>query len=90
WMGATNPQLVTEMNERTSQTCANAKRAGIEIYTVGLATNKVSQSTQTVVETMLSDCASSSDKARLPKESSELKSTFESIANELSALRLAL
>jgi len=89
-MGTSNANLVTQMNERTAQTCANAKAAGIRVYTIGLATNKVSQSTQTVVESMLRDCASTPTNARLPKQSSDLKDTFESIANELSALRLAL
>ena len=89
-MGNPNTELVRQMNERTSQTCANAKSAGINIYTIGLATDKVSQSTTDVVETMLKGCASNQDQARFPKESSELKETFELIANELSALRLAI
>ncbi|KKB76632.1 hypothetical protein VW35_17865 [Devosia soli] len=89
-MGTSNANLVTQMNERTAQTCANAKAAGIRVYTIGLATDKVSQSSQSVVEAMLSDCASNAGNARLPKKSSELRDVFESIANELSALRLAI
>lgn len=89
-MSSTNAQLVVAMNERTSQTCTNAKEAGITIYTIGLATDKVSQSTPEVVRAMLAGCASTPERARLPAQSSELKAVFESIANELSALRLAL
>ncbi|KRA95197.1 hypothetical protein ASD83_20520 [Devosia sp. Root685] len=89
-MNATNAQLVEQMNQRTSDTCANAKAAGIEIYTIGLATDKVSQSTTAVVQAMLKGCASATDKAEFPSASSDLKDNFTSIANELSALRLAL
>lgn len=88
-LNVSNAQLVTQMNERTSQTCANAKAAGITVYTIGLATDKVSQSTPAVVQAMLKECASTQDRARFPKSSAELKEVFASIANELSALRLA-
>jgi Flp pilus assembly pilin Flp len=88
-LGATNAQLVTQMNERTAQTCANAKAAGITVYTIGLATNKVSQSTPEVVRAMLTNCATTADRARFPNQSSELKATFADIADDLSALRLA-
>jgi hypothetical protein len=89
-MNSTNADLVKEMNQRTSDTCANAKDAGIEVYTIGLATNKVEQSTPAVVQAMLTGCASTPSKAYFPSQSGELKQAFESIANELSALRLAL
>jgi hypothetical protein len=85
-----NAELVRQMNERTSQTCANAKAEGITVYTIGLATNAVSQSTQATVEKMLRECATSPDRAHLPKSPTELKAVFQRIANDLSALRLAL
>ncbi|KKB08700.1 hypothetical protein VE26_01025 [Devosia chinhatensis] len=88
-VGVSNASLVAEMNTRTAQTCANAKAAGITVYTIGLATDKVSQSTPAVVQAMLTNCASTPDRARFPSQSSELKATFEAIANDLSALRLA-
>ncbi|MEO5808199.1 pilus assembly protein TadG-related protein [Devosia sp.] len=86
-----NADMVTEMNNRTVQTCTNAKEsgAGIDIYTIGLATASVTQSTQAVVETMLKNCASSTDKAYFPATSAELTPVFKSIAAQLSALRLA-
>ena len=85
-----NATLVTEMNQRTKDTCANAKAAGISIYTIGLATDTVTQSTPETVRAMLTDCASSAANAKFPAAPSELKTTFEDIANDLSALRLAL
>lgn len=84
-----NTTLVQDMNQRTIDTCANAKAAGITIYTIGLATDKVDQSTPDVVRAMLRSCATSTDRARFPDVPSDLKSTFESIANDLAALRLA-
>ena len=87
--GAANATLVTAMNDRTRQTCENAKAAGITVYTIGLATSLAVQSTQAEVEDMLADCASTRDKAYFPQNPSELKSVFESIADDLAALRLA-
>ena len=86
---ASNADLVYAMNERTSQTCTNAKAAGITIYTIGLSTDNVTQSTPEVVRAMLSACASTPEKAYFPADPTELKDVFASIANELSALRLA-
>lgn len=87
--GANNATLVATMNERTRQTCENAKAAGITVYTIGLATNQASQSTQAEVEDMLADCASTRDKAHFPQTPGALKQVFQDIANDLSALRLA-
>lgn len=89
-LGTNNADLVTAMNERTSQTCQNAKAAGITVYTIGLSTDKVDQSTPDVVRAMLRACASTPEKAYFPTASNELQSVFASIANELSALRLAM
>jgi Flp pilus assembly protein TadG len=84
-----NSVLVTEMNQRTLDSCINAKAAGISVYTIGLATDSVSQSTPETVRTMLQNCATTAADAKFPNSASELKATFEDIANELSALRLA-
>lgn len=88
-LGASNATLVTAMNERTRQTCENAKAAGITVYVIGLATSQASQSTQAEVEDMLADCASTRDKAYFPQTPGALKSVFEAIADDLTALRLA-
>ena len=86
-MTASNADLVTEMNTRTVQACANAKAEGITVYTIGLATADTSN--PTVVRKMLTDCASTTDKAYFPAQPSELKSVFLAIAGQLAALRLA-
>jgi hypothetical protein len=88
-IASTNAQLVTEMNTRTVQTCTNAKAKGITVYVIGLATSKATQSTPAVVQSMLTQCASSASHVFFPENSSELKSVFQKIASELAALRLA-
>ncbi|KKB86020.1 hypothetical protein VW29_04610 [Devosia limi DSM 17137] len=92
-MGSNKDALVAEMNQRTIDTCANAKarkgsNPGLTIYTIGLATDKVSQSPVSVVKAMLSSCASDPNKARFPPAPSDLKAVFQGIADELAALRL--
>jgi len=92
-MSSNNAALVTEMNQRTLDTCTNAKarkgsNPGLTIYTIGLATNKVTQSTETVVKALLSSCASDPNKANFPAAPSDLKAVFQKIADELAALRL--
>jgi len=88
-VGTPNTTLVTQMNQRLLQTCANAKAAGITIYTIGLATETVSQSTQQVVEDMLATCSSGAGYAYLPESPSELTQVFRDIAGQLAQLRLA-
>lgn len=88
-MGANNATLVSEMNNRTIQTCTNAKAAGITVYTIGLATSQADQSSQAVVEDMLTQCASTPENAFFPQDPSDLKDVFQKIANELTALRLS-
>lgn len=89
-LGSSNATLVSEMNNRTRQSCENAKAEGITIYTIGLATADAVQSTQAEVEDMLADCASTRNKAYFPTTPGELKAVFQAIANDLSSLRLAL
>lgn len=76
---------VTEaMNARTLETCANAKTAGITIYTIGL------NAPNTTTEDMLRGCATSPGHAYFPTQSSELITVFSQIASQLSNLRLAM
>lgn len=68
---------------------------GIDIYTIGLSTHipadNSAQAALDVVanQNMLTNCASSPARARFAATASELKDVFTSIANELTALRLA-
>lgn len=77
-------QVLASMNTRTVETCTNAKAEGIEIYTIGL-----NAPNQTTID-MLEACASSAAHSYFPTASSELITVFESIAAQLSKLRLAL
>lgn len=81
--GTTDAILQTEMDNRTKTTCANAKAAGIDVYTIGL-----SPPNQTTID-MLTACASSASKAYFPTNSADLVTVFQTIANQLADLRLA-
>lgn len=86
--GNSTSALQTEMNNRTLTSCTNAKAGngvdpGITIYTVGL--NPPNQATKD----LLTNCASDANKAFFPTDSSDLTAVFETIANQLSKLRLA-
>lgn len=64
-------------------TCANAKAAGITIYTIHVNTGGDPTST------LLQNCASGSDKFTEIKTANQLISTFQSIGTALSKLRIA-
>jgi len=81
--GWSTSALRAEMNVRTLEACANAKAAGITVYTIGL--NPPNSTTRN----MLKNCASSEANAYFPSQPSELNSVFTAIANQLSALRLS-
>jgi Flp pilus assembly protein TadG len=81
--GTTDALLQTEMDNRTKTTCAAAKTAGIDVYTIGL-----SAPNQTTID-MLTACASSVSKAYFPNNATELVTVFQTIANQLADLRLA-
>lgn len=86
---SSNASLVSDMNARTEQTCANARAEGITIYAIGLATDAATQSTPQRVREMLTNCAGSAARAFFPSQPGELKSVFQQIADQLAALRLA-
>ena len=71
------------MDERTQRACRNAKRAGILIYTILFDFNNGE------TRELLKNCASDKDKAFTADNGSELIATFQKIASELSALRIA-
>lgn len=64
-------------------TCANAKAAGVTIYTIQVNTGGDPTST------LLQNCASGSDKFTEIKTANQLISTFQSIGTALSKLRIA-
>ena len=75
------------MNSRLTTVCTNAKNAGITIYTIGVDTADTTSPSATV--SLLTGCASSSSNAYFPNTASDLTSAFQSIANQLAALRLS-
>ena len=84
--GWSNSQVIKEMDNRTKWACENAKDnpSNIEIYTIGLGISATSTNGK-----MLSDCASSSSHDFFPSSSSDLIDTFQTIADQLSDLRLS-
>jgi hypothetical protein len=80
-------QLDTEMNNRLATVCTNAKAEGITIYTIGIATSQTSNPSAN--QALLTNCATDSSKAYFPTTATDLQNAFVSIANQLSALRLA-
>ena len=85
---SSDAEVTASMDSRAVQTCANAKLAGITIYTIGLATSSTSDPTK--VQKMITDCATDTSKAFFPTTSSELVTVFKTIADQLSNLRLSL
>ncbi|MBN9048794.1 MAG: hypothetical protein J0H78_04980 [Rhizobiales bacterium] len=89
WWGngsATSTSVDKRMYDASSGgrgTCANAKAAGVIIYTVHVNTGGDPTST------LLQNCASGSDKFTEIKSANQLISTFESIGTALSKLRIA-
>lgn len=86
--GTSTNTLQAEMNTRTLTTCTNAKaekdgEPGITIFTIGL-----NAPNQTTID-LLTDCASDPNKAFFPTDSNQLVEVFETIAKQLSNLRLA-
>jgi Flp pilus assembly protein TadG len=71
------------MDARTLATCANAKAAGITIYTIQVNTD--GDPTQNFLQT----CASSPDKFIELKSANQMVSTFQQIGTQLSNLRIS-
>lgn len=75
-------QRIDKLDERLAQACANAKAAGIVIYSVILKDRTVDQST-------VRNCASSPDKIFDVENASGLTEAFENIGGSISHLRLS-
>jgi Flp pilus assembly protein TadG len=77
--GWSESKLMEEMNARTLASCASAKAADIEIFTIGLYS-----STQATIQ-MLKDCASG-EGHYYPATATNLSEVFEAIARQLQPL----
>ena len=78
-----NTTLTNLLNAKTLQACANAKAAGILIYTIGFGSGANGSAS------MLSNCASNPGYYYAPQNSSDLTPVFQKIAQSINALRLA-
>ena len=75
--------LKDKQDALTLEACTNAKNAGITVYTVAF------QVTASATKTMLKTCATSSAYAYAAESNSELLAAFQTIANQISRLRIA-
>lgn len=75
--------LIAQMNTKTTAACENAKAAGLKIYTVAFRLD------DTATRQMLADCASKTTSAFVAADGTALVQAFESIAREISKLRIA-
>ena len=75
---------ITKLNGKTSTLCQNIKAAGIRLYTItfDLANN-------TSVQSLMRDCASSPSMYFNSPTNDELRNAFQTIAGDLSKLRLS-
>ncbi len=80
---SSDAEVTASMDSRALETCANAKAAGISIYTIGL--NAPNQKTID----LLTNCANTPSMAYFPTQSSELTNVFKEIADQLANLRLS-
>jgi hypothetical protein len=72
------------MNTSTLAACANAKAAGIKIFTIAFRLEGNPTTTA-----LLADCASSASQAYAASNGTSLIQAFESIGSEIARLRLA-
>jgi len=81
--GADNSSTIAQrMDERLKLTCSNAKKAGVQIYTVAF------QITDATTIKMMNECATTPSMAFDAKSNSALVEAFERIAEEITKLRL--
>ena len=80
----TQSAILTQMNTKTSAACANAKAAGIIIYTIAF---RLESDPGTLA--LLRTCASATDKAFLASDGQSLIQTFQAIGREIAQLRVA-
>jgi len=80
----TTSALINQMNTKTLAACANAKSAGIKVYTIAF---RLESDPNT--RAMLASCASSAGEAYAASNGTALIQAFESIGREIAKLRIA-
>jgi Flp pilus assembly protein TadG len=81
--------VFTNLNARTALACANAKAAGIRIYTVGFEINDQSSSDPAATLAMLQTCASDTNKYFDAQNETALVAAFSAIGEDISLLRIS-
>jgi hypothetical protein len=77
-------QVVDKMNDRTAQACANAKAAGITVYTIAF------QVSDTDTINMLTACASDPSMAYQSGNNAALLDAFTAIGESITSLRVSM
>lgn len=80
----TTSALIAQMNTKTLAACANAKAAGLKIYTIAFRLES-----DAATRALLASCASSSSDSYAASDGTALISAFESIGREIAKLRVA-
>ena len=73
----------SSVDAREAMTCANAKAAGITIYSIQVNTDG------DPLQTVMKNCASSTDKFFMLTSANQMVATFQQIGTALSNLRVA-
>ena len=77
-------EIQNKMDERLKLTCSNAKKTGVQVYTVAFQINNSS------TVSMMRDCATTPSMAFDAKSNGDLTEAFERIAEEITKLRLQM
>ncbi|MDP2355996.1 MAG: pilus assembly protein TadG-related protein [Beijerinckiaceae bacterium] len=78
-----NSGSVATANTLTAEVCANVKAAGIQVFSIAF------QVTTSSVKTLLTNCASSSDRFFDATSATQLSDAFDAIARQMTNLRIA-
>jgi Flp pilus assembly protein TadG len=81
---ATSSALIGQMNTKTRAACANAKAAGITVYTIAFRLES-----DATTRALLASCATSAAEAYAASNGADLVQAFEAIAREIAKLRIA-
>jgi hypothetical protein len=90
--GSTSPSsstLTTTLNTRTKEACANARAAGVIIYTVGFDINTGTVGNVSAALDLLQNCATDLDKYFNATNNTGLLAAFQAIGDSISQLRIA-
>ncbi len=91
-LGTTSTQsstVFTKLNDHTASACANAKAAGITIYTVGFEINDTTSSDPETTKALLQNCATDTSKYFDAQNETDLLDAFHAIGDQITLLRIS-